>query len=368
VSSDPERVRRESQLPPELAELVARVQTRTRLWKSERRAVGVELTAHFLDGLDAGCTTRELIDAFGDPEHAARLIRAAKRKCRSPAWKLYVVLSRSIVVVMLWFVTIYGVSAHRLYASDEQLARTSVLWGRGADAVAALRLEVVARLADARLGARLQQPDRAVVDLRAAFTIAKRLQDASAPSYEFAAMEVYDQAAALAAELVRADAASGVGVRDALRRLTRQIEVDRVHVRASVIRSGFADLIASVYTRDEVGGGRLTGHGLRLIQALNGKTRPGIRALLFEPALFALPVGRSEAEREITRLLDIAGGGAESAEYLSDASALRRAVARRARSRRELFAYYPALVFMPQLSNAIERAERARASLALARR
>ena len=38
-------------------------------------------------------------------------------------------------------------------------------------------------------------------------------------------------------------------------------------------------------------------------------------------------------------------------------------IARRTRSRRELFAYYPAVVFMPRVVDAITQAERARALL-----
>jgi hypothetical protein len=286
---------------------------------------------------------------------------------------------------------VYGVSAYRLYGSnataphplpgrrtigdivrrylvldspDVSDARTRVLWGRDAGGVANLRREAAVRLADARMGGQLHQPGRAAAGIRAALAIAHRLQDASAPPHELAAMWIYDRAATLVDELVRTDPLCARAVRDEVVRLAEQAELNRIHVRTSVIRSGFDDLIANVYTRDdEAGDGRLTGRGLRLIQALNGKPHPGILAVLFEPALFALPVRRSQVETEIARLLTAAGGGA-SAEYLTNAPALRREVARRTRSRRELFAYYPAVVFMPRVVDAITQAERARALLA----
>jgi hypothetical protein len=87
-------------LPPELAELVSRTVRRTRLWRGEKVDVATELVAHFQDGLEAGRTPQQLVQSFGDPLQAARLIRRAKRRgrplvwhlCRYGLWTVFVVL------------------------------------------------------------------------------------------------------------------------------------------------------------------------------------------------------------------------------------------------------------------------------------
>lgn len=77
------------ELPAELSQIVLRVIRRTRLWPSEKRRVADELADHFLNGIEAGQTTEQLRDEFGQPDVAARLIRRAKLRCRPLAWQLY---------------------------------------------------------------------------------------------------------------------------------------------------------------------------------------------------------------------------------------------------------------------------------------
>lgn len=74
-----------TELSAEAERLIDRVVKRTRLWPSEKREVNAELVAHFADGYEAGHTTDELIESFGDPVRSAKLIRRAKRRCR-PLW------------------------------------------------------------------------------------------------------------------------------------------------------------------------------------------------------------------------------------------------------------------------------------------
>ena len=45
-----------------------------------------ELIAHFVDGMDRDVTAQQLVEDFGDPAVAAKLIQSSKRKNR-PFWK-----------------------------------------------------------------------------------------------------------------------------------------------------------------------------------------------------------------------------------------------------------------------------------------
>jgi hypothetical protein len=76
-------------LPPELTAAVQQVVSRSRLWRSEKVDVAAELVAHFQDGLEAGRTSADLLQSFGDPVAAALLIRRAKRRNRSMLWTIW---------------------------------------------------------------------------------------------------------------------------------------------------------------------------------------------------------------------------------------------------------------------------------------
>ena len=71
-------------LPTEMDALVTRVARLTRLRRPERRDVERELRSHFHEAIAAGRSTRQAIDAFGDPKSAARDLRAAAIAKRSP--------------------------------------------------------------------------------------------------------------------------------------------------------------------------------------------------------------------------------------------------------------------------------------------
>jgi hypothetical protein len=86
ASLDWRRVVAEADLPSALADVVGQVVNRMRLWRREKVDVVNELVAHFQDGLSAGRTPQQLVDSFGDPQQAARLIRRAKKRGRPLAW------------------------------------------------------------------------------------------------------------------------------------------------------------------------------------------------------------------------------------------------------------------------------------------
>jgi hypothetical protein len=96
-----------SSLPQALKDFVLGVARRTRLWRIERLAVADELLAHFEDGLSARETPEALIERFGDPSAAAKLIRRSMRRKRSIFWKAMNVL-RWLCVAMITF---YALSA-----------------------------------------------------------------------------------------------------------------------------------------------------------------------------------------------------------------------------------------------------------------
>ncbi len=75
-------------LPPNSCATVRRVVKQSKLWRREKLAVAMELSAHFRDGLDAGTSEADLIKAFGDPAQAAKLIRRAKVRCRPMLWQI----------------------------------------------------------------------------------------------------------------------------------------------------------------------------------------------------------------------------------------------------------------------------------------
>jgi len=88
-SLDLRRVIAAAGLPQPVNDLIRRVARRTRLWRIERVDVARELAEHFRDGLAAGRTAEELIESFGDPRQAARLIRRAKLRSRPLFWRVW---------------------------------------------------------------------------------------------------------------------------------------------------------------------------------------------------------------------------------------------------------------------------------------
>ena len=76
-------------LPANVRSLIEQVVGRTRLWRSEKVDVAREIVAHFQDGLEAGASSEQLIESFGDPRQAAKLIGRAKRRGRSLLWQFW---------------------------------------------------------------------------------------------------------------------------------------------------------------------------------------------------------------------------------------------------------------------------------------
>ena len=79
----------EQELPTNVRGLIEQVVRRTRLWRREKVDVVRELIAHFQDGLEAGRSPEQLVESFGDPQQAARLIRRAKKRGRPFVWHFW---------------------------------------------------------------------------------------------------------------------------------------------------------------------------------------------------------------------------------------------------------------------------------------
>lgn len=108
-------------LTPPVSDLVLKVVSKTRLWRLEKADVAKELAAHFQDGLESGAAPQELIEAFGDPGRAAKLIRRAKKRNRPWAWRA----SRNAIRVVVAFVGVvlflYALQTARFYLSSPSI-------------------------------------------------------------------------------------------------------------------------------------------------------------------------------------------------------------------------------------------------------
>ncbi len=113
-------------LPDSVGQLVQRVVRRTHLWRSEKVDVARELAAHFQDGLAAGASADELVESFGDTARAARLIRRAKRRGRSPVWKTWALGTRSLGALFCLALAVYVVQAVRMFTQGPNITRNYV--------------------------------------------------------------------------------------------------------------------------------------------------------------------------------------------------------------------------------------------------
>ncbi|MCA9019380.1 MAG: hypothetical protein KDA74_04510, partial [Planctomycetaceae bacterium] len=89
--------------------VVLNVVQRTRLWLAEKRDVARELCAHFADGLERGESEAALIESFGSPQTAAKLIRRARLRNRPFHWRArrrvwQTLIVTSILILIPWSV------------------------------------------------------------------------------------------------------------------------------------------------------------------------------------------------------------------------------------------------------------------------
>lgn len=116
----------QSGLPAPIADVITRIVKRTRLWRSEQSDVARELVAHFADGIAAGRTSDELVSAFGDPDQAAKLIRAGKRRNRPLWWHAQHRLRQGIVAIFVLLMLACTVNLVGFYTGRPTITRNYV--------------------------------------------------------------------------------------------------------------------------------------------------------------------------------------------------------------------------------------------------
>ena len=111
-----------AELPPEIQSLVSNVVASTRLGRKDKLEVALELLCHFDDGLLAGATTEQLVQAFGDPRQAAQLIR----RSRIRAYSLRRQIVRFALPAFALFLILYSALAAFYYSGTPSLSPDSL--------------------------------------------------------------------------------------------------------------------------------------------------------------------------------------------------------------------------------------------------
>ena len=110
-------------LPEGLADLAMRVIRKSGLWQSERVDVARELVSHFRDGLESGASPQDLAASFGDPAHAAPLIRRAKKRCRPLPWRAASAFTKSLGILVGAVLLLYAAVVARAFLTHPTISR-----------------------------------------------------------------------------------------------------------------------------------------------------------------------------------------------------------------------------------------------------
>ena len=109
-------------LPESCGTLVRSVVRRTRLWPGEKADVARELIDHVQDALAAEHTPEQIVEQFGDPAIAAKLIRRARMRQRQPLLRAWAAAVRVCLVSPLIVLGLYGILWIRFHAGDPTIA------------------------------------------------------------------------------------------------------------------------------------------------------------------------------------------------------------------------------------------------------
>jgi hypothetical protein len=316
-------------LPPRLTELIAQIAGRKGLWASEREDIRREMHAHFLDGLRAGHSEDELLDSFGDPRRAAKLIVRGKQRARPLGWKLSHQIRTGIGLAFVMLCALYMWSAIRLYTIQP---RRIAPYDQNIPPAEHAQLLV----AEARQYTAAGHGEVAASRLAAAISIATNLRDQPCLERENSAFSILHTASKQTIALLRK--MPSVSSHPNIARLESELRAYQRTghgIRVHAIRVTLDELMARMYANN----GRLTGRGLHLYQAMRGKAHPGFKALALEPLYFLSPADAAEVEAELKTLT---AGKAEIDTVAGWPSPTLRMP--------------PMMVLMPEIRSAVERA------------
>jgi hypothetical protein len=118
---DIERRLAAADLPAEIEHIIRRTVRRSRLRRLERADLADELITHFQDGLEAGAAPAELIERFGDPRRAARLMRRARKRTRTLHEQIAMRTIQALIVIVVVAILAYGVLAVRYFTGSPRI-------------------------------------------------------------------------------------------------------------------------------------------------------------------------------------------------------------------------------------------------------
>ncbi len=108
-------------LPDACARLLRLVVKRTRLWPGEKADVARELIDHMHDALGAEQSPESIVERFGDPAAAAKLIRRARKRQRHPLMRAWTAAVKITVVSPLILLGLYGILWARFHIGDPRV-------------------------------------------------------------------------------------------------------------------------------------------------------------------------------------------------------------------------------------------------------
>ncbi|QDU12267.1 hypothetical protein CA11_00440 [Gimesia maris] len=102
------------QLSEPLMAVVLDVVQKSRLWPAEKRDVARELCAHFADGIEQGESEAALIESFGSPKTAAKLIRRARLRNRPFRWRARRRATQALGILLILILVPWSIVTVRL--------------------------------------------------------------------------------------------------------------------------------------------------------------------------------------------------------------------------------------------------------------
>ncbi|MDF1809161.1 MAG: hypothetical protein P1U42_05640 [Phycisphaerales bacterium] len=110
-----------AELPIDIENLIVTTTTKSKLWSVERVEIARELIAHAQDAIEAGRTSEEISEQFGDPKRVAKLMRRSMKRKRPLYWRTYRNTKRVILGSLAIMLLFYGSLAFRFYTGKPKV-------------------------------------------------------------------------------------------------------------------------------------------------------------------------------------------------------------------------------------------------------